>query len=306
MITIRVPATTANLGSGFDVFGLALKLYLTIRVRETSGPLSIIYRGRGVGEVPVDERNLIWRAYQWVIEREGKRGPHLIMEIENEIPLARGLGSSGAAIVAGVMAADAVCQLGLSDERLLAHALALEPHPDNITAALVGGFVACCVTDEGRTLYASLPISPDIKAIIVVPDFELPTREARAVLPDRYSREDAVFNLQRVALLATALQHPHPDLVAEAMRDRWHQPYRQALIPGLEEILQLTSMPGLLGVSLSGAGPSVLALAIDNFEQIGQNIQFQFSRHGIQSEVLILEIERRGAVIETGGERLEK
>lgn len=305
MITIRVPATTANLGPGFDVFGLALKLSLTVKVKETSGPLSITYRGRGAGRVPLDERNLIWRAYRWVTEREGKRGPHLVVEIENEIPLARGLGSSGAAIVAGVMIANAVCRLGLSDEQLLAHALALEPHPDNITAAFVGGFVACCVTDEGRALYAKLPVSPNIKAVIVVPDFELPTREARAVLPDQYSRDDIVFNLQRVALLAMALRHPHPDLIAEAMRDRLHQPYRRALIPGLEEILQLASMPGLLGVSLSGAGPSVLALAIDNFEQIGQNIQFQFSRHGIQSEVLILEIERRGAVIETEDEEME-
>jgi homoserine kinase len=297
MITLRVPATTANLGPGFDVLGLALQLYLSVKAKKSPGARELIYRGRGAESVALDETNLIWQTFTHVARREQVEAPDLLIEIENEIPIARGLGSSGAAVVAGVLLANEMCGLNLSQGQLLDHALEIEPHPDNITAAMVGGLVACCVTDEGHSLYAKIPISPDIKAVVVVPDFELATTTARAVLPAHYSRADAVFNLQRVAVLAAALGRARPELIAEAMRDRFHQPYRKDLIPGLEESLELRNIPGLLGVSLSGAGPSVLALAVDNFAEIGNRLQEIFKRHGIGSEVLTLDIEARGAEV---------
>ncbi|MCS6805107.1 MAG: homoserine kinase [Acidobacteriota bacterium] len=292
---LSVPATTANLGPGFDVFGLALKLYLTVVVKESPGAPQLIYRGRDATSVPTDETNLLCRAIQHVAERHRVRLPDLTLDVHNEIPIGRGLGSSGAAVVAGVLIANTVGQLALSRHQLLDYALQIEPHPDNITAAMFGGLVACCVTEQGESLHTKIPISPRIKAVIVVPDFALATTQARSVLPPQYSRADAVFNLQRVALLAATLGTAEPTLIAEAMQDRLHQPYRQALIPGLEESLQLRGVPGLLGVSLSGAGPSLLALAEQNFGAIGELLQSNFRRHGIESEVLILDIEERGA-----------
>jgi homoserine kinase len=295
MMIIRVPATSANLGPGFDVFGLALKLYLTVEVRLSDAGLQIIHKGEGAGSVPTDERNLIWCTVAYIVGQERRRLPHLTVEVNNNIPLARGLGSSAAAVVAGVLIADQVCGLNLSQDQQLTYALILEGHPDNITAALVGGLVACCVAEDGRCLYARVPVSAKIKAVLVVPEFELSTSKARAVLPKGYSREDAVFNLQRAAMMAAALKDAEPMLIGEAMRDRFHQPYRKDLIPGLQESLNLRGIPGLLGVSLSGAGPSILALAVDNFTEIGQHIQSNFARHSIQSKVMILDIEERGA-----------
>jgi homoserine kinase len=295
MITIRIPATTSNLGPGFDVFGMALSLYLTVKVEPSDGASQLIHKGQGAGSIPVDQTNLIRRALTHVAQRERCHPPNLFIEVNNEIPIARGLGSSGAAVVAGIMIADQVCHLKLSQEQMLADALELEGHPDNTTAALVGGLVACCVAENGQCLYARVPFSPQIRAVVVVPDFELSTAKARAVLPKSYSHEEAVFNLQRAAILAAALKDPQPALIAEAMRDRFHQPYRKELIPGLQESLDLRGIPGLLGVSLSGAGPSILALAVDNFREIGENIKSNFDRHGIRSEVLILDIEERGA-----------
>jgi len=294
---IKVPATTANLGPGFDVLGLALRLYLSVKAKKSLGARELIYRGRGAESVALDETNLIWQTFTHVARREHIEAPDLVIEIDNEIPIGRGLGSSGAAVVAGVLLANEMCRLNLSQGQLLDYALEIEPHPDNITAAMVGGLVACCVTDGGHSLYAKIPISPDIKAVVVVPDFALATTTARAVLPAHYSRADAVFNLQRVAVLAAGLGSARLELIAEAMRDRFHQPYRKSLIPGLEESLELQNITGLLGVSLSGAGPSVLALAVDNFAEIGENIRTHFARHGIEAEVLILDIEERGAEI---------
>lgn len=297
LITVKVPATTANLGPGFDVLGLALQLYLRVTAKQSSGARQLTYRGRGSESVALDESNLLWRAFTHVARRAQVEAPPAVIHIENDIPLARGLGSSGAAVIAGVLLANEMCHLKLSQEQLLDYALELEPHPDNITAAMVGGLVACCVTEEGHSLYAKIPLSPDIKAVVVVPDFPLATTTARAMLPAHYSRADVVFNLQRAVVLTAALSQGRPELIAEVMRDRLHQPYRKVLIPGLAESLELGRIPGLLGVSLSGAGPSVLALAVDNFAEIGGRIQDNFRHHGIKSEVLTLDIEARGAQI---------
>jgi homoserine kinase len=296
---IQVPATTANLGPGFDVLGLALSLYLTVDVEPTDGPSRITYAGQGEKAIPTDQTNLIWRTMAEMARSKEVNLPSFSMQIHNDIPLARGLGSSAAAIVAGVLIANQVCSLDLNEQQILSWASRLEGHPDNTTAAMMGGLMASCLAEDGRCFYTRAPISARIKAVVVVPEFELSTAEARRVLPASYSRADAVFNLQRAAMLAAALNEPQPALIAELMRDRFHQPYRAELIPGLQESLELRGVPGLLGISLSGAGPSILALALDHFEEIGQEIKTNFARHGIDSNVLVLEIEHRGGRVIT-------
>lgn len=297
MIRLKIPATSSNLGPGFDVLGLALRLYLNVTVRKSEGSRDLTYRGQGYEAVELNEKNLIWRSLACVAEHERKTLPGMKIDVDNEIPIARGLGSSGAAVIAGVLIANEVMSLQLTEKQELDYALKIESHPDNISAALLGGLVVCCVTEDRHCLNVKVPVSPQIKAVVVVPEFELPTAKARALLPDHFSREDVVFNLQRVALLAAALGNGQPELIAEAVRDRIHQPYRRELVPGLDECLNITGIAGLLGIYLSGAGPSVLALATDNFGQIGNQIRENFTRHSIRSDVMILDIDERGSVV---------
>ncbi|TFK40901.1 GHMP kinase [Crucibulum laeve] len=339
--TIRVPATSANIGPGFDVVGLSLSLHCTLTVSLLSHPSesphvppSITYSGEGADEVPLDAyKNLTTRVALYVLRCNNIRSfpSHLKIHVDNEIPFGRGLGSSGAAVIAGVLLGNELGQLSLSTERLLDFALMVERHPDNVTAALVGGFVGSYLKelDEEASLAASVPLSevlpeypPDtseewglnppipptgighyvrfgwsasIKAIAIIPRFELSTAKAREVLPTHYSRKDLVFNLQRLAVLTTALGQspPDPELIYEAMKDRVHQPYRKALIPGLPEVtssITPTTHPGLLGICLSGAGPTILALATSGFEAIAEDARKIFRKTGVEIDWKILEV----------------
>ncbi|EPQ61031.1 homoserine kinase [Gloeophyllum trabeum ATCC 11539] len=340
--TIRVPATSANIGPGFDVVGLSLSLWLSLSVSvpatassATYVPPRITHTGEGAGEVPLDPyKNLTSRVALYVLRCHAiPRFPsHLSLHCHNDIPFGRGLGSSGAAVVAGVLLANHVAALRLPAARLLDFALMVERHPDNVTAALVGGFVGSYLRelDDDAMARASVPLSevlpeypPDadehwgldppppvppqgighyvrfgwsqaVKAIAIIPRFELSTAKARQVLPQAYSRKDMVFNLQRLAVLTTALGQtpPDPDLIYEAMKDRIHQPYRKSLIPGLPQVLALTpaSHPGLLGICLSGAGPTVLALATHNFEQIAEDAKRIFKQAGVDVDWKLLEV----------------
>ena len=295
---IRVPATSANIGPGFDVVGLSLSLYLTLTVTvpdplaaSSSERPSLTYSGEGADEAPLDAyKNLTTRVALYVLRCNHILSfpPGLTIHAHNEIPFGRGLGSSGAAVIAGVLLGDALGHLGLSRERMLDFALMVERHPDNVTAALVGGFVGSYLRelDPSATQAASVPLSevlpeyppdagPDwgrdppmppigighyvrfgwakeIRAIVIIPRFELSTAKAREVLPQSYSRKDLVralvwsepttdvrilfreqvFNMQRLAVLTTALSRspPDPDLIYEAMKDRVHQPYRRGLV----------------------------------------------------------------------------
>lgn len=384
-IHIRVPASTSNIGPGFDVLGLTLSLYLTIDASlaldpapPADAPIRITYTGDSPHTVPLDaEKNLITKTALFVAHTYGTTlPPGLEVSINNPIPLGRGLGSSGAAVVAGTLLANAACDLGLAPERLLDFCLLEEGHPDNVTASLMGGFVAGylrknledimkqnledrvnaeyeaakanggiprppsprpstpssapgsrgaspvvrangSVTDAAHVKaemrvpvcigsYQPLPVSPAIRAVTVVPDFEVQTKLARSVLPNSYTRPDVVFNLQRLAILTHALGHETPDpvLISECMQDRVHQTYRQHLVPGLPEILQLTpqNCPGLLGICVSGAGPTVLALADRNYEEVGAKVKAIWDRSKtvegkpIESKVWILDIVKDAAI----------
>ncbi|KAJ3713582.1 GHMP kinase [Lentinula raphanica] len=338
--SVKVPATSANIGPGFDVVGLSLSLHLTLTVTVPAVPEKphvapqITYTGEGADEVPLDAyKNLTTRVALYVLRCNGIRSfpSGLKLHAHNEIPFGRGLGSSGAAVIAGVILGNELGELNLPKERLLDFALMVERHPDNVTAALIGGFVGSYLRelDEADTAAASVPLSevlpeyppdagedwglhppppPDgighyvrfgwsepIKAIAIIPRFELSTAKAREVLPSMYTRKDLVFNLQRLAVLTTALAQnpPDPDLIYEAMKDRIHQPYRKTLIPGLPEVTSCitpTTHPGLLGICLSGAGPTILALATTNFEKIAEDARKIFQTQGIEVDWKLLTI----------------
>ncbi|WYZ41200.1 hypothetical protein EsH8_V_000095 [Colletotrichum jinshuiense] len=321
---IKTPSSSANIGPGFDVIGLALSIYLELHVTidrsktTSSEPLNcrLTYEGQGEGttDISLDPSvNLITRVALYVLRCHGQRmfPVETHVHIKNPIPLGRGLGSSGSAVVAGVMLGKEVGHLDLDLDRLFDFCLMIERHPDNVGASLYGGFVGTYLrplkpedvqrieiplsevlpapaggVDTGETPPApphgighhiKFPWAKEIKAIAIIPDFQVPTHLAREVLPPHYTRPDVTFNMQRIALLPVALgtSPPDPELIHLAMQDKIHQPYRQTLIPGLGQIVESMSpstQPGFLGVCLSGAGPTILALATSNFEEIADKI----------------------------------
>lgn len=287
------------------------------------------------------DRNLIARTALYVLRCHGQRSfpPGTQVHVINPIPLGRGLGSSGAAVVAGVALANEVAALHLPKARMLDYCLMIERHPDNVAAALYGGFVGTYLNElsEEDLKRKEIPLSEvlpepaggldtglrppeppmnighykkfrwakDIKCIAIIPDFEVSTASAREVLPTSYSRADMVFNMQRIALLSTALGEspPDPDMIFEAMQDKVHQPYRKVLIPALPKILQSMtprSHPGLLGLCLSGAGPTILALATHNFEKIAQQIIDEFTKEKINCQWKLLEPAQDGTTVTRG------
>ncbi|KAG0048623.1 hypothetical protein BGZ83_006442 [Gryganskiella cystojenkinii] len=333
---ITVPATSANIGPGFDVLGMAFSLYLTLdceRLPAGSSPaLQMTYEGEGAKDVPlIAEKNLITKTALYVLSTYGITSlPPLKIHVTNPIPLGRGLGSSGSAVVAGVLLANAAGELNMTKDRMLDYCLMVERHPDNVAPALFGGFVASFLrelepeeleslsiprseptrngaaqpptptTDIGH--YIQLGWAQEIKAVAIIPDFEVATEDARAVLPDMYERADVIYNLQRIAVLTTALSRSpvNADLIHKAMSDKVHQPYRKHLIPGMAEMLeQITpkTVPGVVGICLSGAGPTILVLATENFDQIAASVQEIFARQpngGIKSMYKVLDVVNDG------------
>ncbi|KAI9503970.1 Trihydroxynaphthalene reductase [Coemansia spiralis] len=350
---IKVPATSANIGPGFDVMGLSLSLYLTVNVHvDTEAPttvavapnynVTISYEGDNSSGLSLDpKKNLITDTALYVLACNGfSQFPRpTTARINNSIPLGRGLGSSGAAVVAGVVLANIAAELNLSQQRMLDYCLMIERHPDNVAAALVGGFIASYLADDDQSAQipatslseaervrrereekaaaanpkvllppekicrsVRLGCSPKIKAVAIIPRFELATSKARAALPESYNPKDVVYNLQRLAILTTALgsETPDPWLVYGAMMDKVHQPYRMHMIPGLPEILATLNpdnTPGLLGICLSGAGPTILALAVSNFDEIAAKIRAIFDRQpngGVATGYEVLDIVSEG------------
>ena len=292
-ISVRVPATSANLGCLFDCGALALGLYLDVQVTpRADGGVTVKYRGETPERIATDGTNLIARTISETLRGWGaRRGFDL--EIENQIPVGVGLGSSAAAIVAGLSACHWLADRTLFDEDFIALANRLEGHPDNVAAAWEGGFTIAVQAGE-RVMVSSCPVPDSVQFAVVVPDYALPTEKARSVLPSEYSRADAIHNLQRAAALAAHFFSGRADLHPEIFDDRWHQPYRGALVPGLTEALNYRH-PDVLGVCLSGAGPSILALVKKNAMAAGRAIQQLLAGHGVQSRPYALAADNRGA-----------
>jgi homoserine kinase len=290
--TVRVPASSANLGPGFDALGLALGVYLTCRFRQSQA-LAIQAEGRDAESIPTGADNLIWQTAVTVAGNLHMKMPPIELRIQNEIPLGKGMGSSAAALTAGVIIADQVLNLRWKPLRILDEAARLEGHPDNVAPCTLGSIVASAIDSGGVTRSIRLDLPRSFGVAVVVPDFDLPTARARAVLPSGYSREDAVFNVQRASLLIAALATGTVSVFPAALEDRFHQPYREALVPGLHEILKLRA-PGLLGCALSGAGPSILVLFERGYESVCDLVRQIFRLHGHDSETLFVNIADHG------------
>ncbi|MGA8074253.1 MAG: homoserine kinase [Candidatus Acidiferrales bacterium] len=300
-VRVQVPASTANLGPAFDCAAIALNLYLRVYAEPRSAPgFEIAYRGVDANRVPAGEENLVVQAIRSYAASAKTPIAGARIEIENDIPIGVGLGSSAAAIIAGFLIAAEL--VGGKPERalLLREAAALEHHPDNVTAALCGGFVVAATAGgesagSGEVLFHRCDVSESLDFIAVTPDRPLPTEKARSVLPAQYSRQDVVQNLQRVALL-TAAFCSGSGLTPEIFRDRIHQPYRSPLIPGIADCLEFRH-EGLGGVFISGAGSSVMAIATKHATEIGDALVEKFNRNGVKARATHLKADNRGAQI---------
>jgi len=290
---VLVPASTSNLGPGFDALGLALKLYNEFTVKP-SGSYIVEIRGEGEESLAIDESNLFIKSYRSACKYIGFDQPIELHQL-NRIPLGRGLGSSATAIVGGILAAEKLSGKKLSLPEVIDIAFKFEPHPDNVLPAYTGGFVIAAT--NGDLSYVKLDFPEELKVVIVVPELFLSTQESRSVLPESYSKEDVTFNIQRVALLLGALQKRDFGLLKEAVKDRVHQPYRCDLIPSFWEILSEGYRAGAYAVYLSGAGSCIGALADRNFDDIGRAMCNVFDSLGIESRYLVLDVDREGARI---------
>jgi len=291
-LTVRVPGSSANLGPGFDALGLALRIYLTCRFRQ-SETLIIRACGRDASMISTGEDNLIWQTVLAVARDTGMTATPLELEIDNDIPIGKGLGSSAAALTAGVVIASRLFDLGWKPLRILDEAAQIEGHPDNVAACVLGSIVASAIDSGGVARAVRIELPERYGVAVVVPDFILPTSDARAVLPNSYSRADTIFNVQRSALLIAALATGTTSAFPAALEDRLHHPYRAPLVPGLEDILKLRA-PGLLGCALSGAGPSVLVFYERDCAQVCDLVSQIFKLHGHSSEILWAQIADHG------------
>lgn len=301
---VRVPASSANLGAGFDCLGLALKLYLTVRAKVLTQPgaRSLVRSGgvQGSSILPgAPDQNLILRAMRNVAERESFDLPPVRLDVKNQIPIAAGLGSSAAAIAAGVALSFALSGRKLALNTALRYAAEMEGHADNVAAAILGGLVVTLIRADGSVAAIRKLWPNDLRVIAITPVLTLETTASRSALPKTVPHGDAVHNLQRTALLVAALEQRRYDLLWDAMQDRLHQPYRQALIPGLADALAMPRAPGLVAVALSGSGPTVIAIATSRFQEIGKAIADIFTMNGLASTIRKLSVAQEGLVLTT-------
>ncbi|PTA67617.1 homoserine kinase [Deinococcus arcticus] len=296
--TVRAPASSANLGPGFDSLGLSVPLYTTVRVTPQA-VTEVVPLGADLAGTPADERNYVYQAMTLAARRAGRSLPPARIEIETQVPLARGLGSSAAALVAGIVAGNELLGGPLDTETVLDVAAREEGHPDNVAPALLGGIVVATL-DRLGTHYVRLTPPAHLGVTVLVPDFELSTSKARAVLPGEYSRADAVHALSHAALLVGALAQGRLDLLRHAMQDYIHQTWRAPLVPGLSDILDEAWRHGALGAALSGAGPTVLCFHDTRHATAPLHAYLQgvMARSGLTGQVMDFPIDEAGTLVE--------
>ena len=297
-VHVRVPATSANLGPGFDALGLALALHNEVSASE-SDRVRVTIEGEGAGRLSPGAENVVARGVRQAYEAAGRPFKGVALACVNRVPTARGLGSSAAAWVGGLVAGNALLGGPLSRDALLALAARAEGHPDNVTAALMGGLTVSCATGEGRIAAISLPVPAAVRWVVLVPEVTSATAEARAVLPPTFTRADAVFNVQRVALLLAALQSGRLDCLGEALDDRLHQPYRLRLFPWMPSVVEAARAAGAVGCVLSGAGPSLLAAVRDDADVVARSMESALAAAGIRGRAAALAVDIEGAVVDS-------
>ena len=305
-VSVKVPATTANIGPGFDCLGMALPVYNTITVEETIMPgtgieINIIdeTNEQDIISIPTDENNIVYKAIELLYNSIGQTPSELKITIKTQIPIARGLGSSASIIVGGLIAANELLGRPADEAALLSIATEIEDHPDNITPAVVGGFVVSSLEEDGSVVYSKINWPKDWNITVCIPDYELSTSIARSVLPAEVSLKDAVFNLKHTAMLVQAVNTHDEKLMKIALDDRLHQQYREKLVPGLTEIKEaLKHEENVLGVVISGAGPSVLVISYGNhLNKIRETVSKVWSDLNVKSKILTLQVEEQGAKV---------
>ncbi|HEU4798713.1 MAG TPA: homoserine kinase [bacterium] len=294
MVRVRVPATTANFGPGFDVIGVALALYNEVEV-EPAKSTEVEIAGEGEESLAATSSNLVARAAEEVV-RAAHRQTGFHIRCRNRIPLARGLGSSAAAIAGGLVAANTALGNPLPAEEILDLAWKMEGHPDNVAAALFGGVVLVDAS-EGRIAWTRIIPKWDAVIVVAVPEFSVATMEARTVLPARVPLRDAVSNIGYTAQLVAAMLTGQVDLLRTALDDTLHQPYRRALVPGMDGVFEAARNAGAYGAVLSGSGPSILAVAPEaRAHGVGQAMVDAFARAGKRAKHMVMPVDESGAV----------
>lgn len=310
-ISVKVPATTANIGPGFDCLGLALPLYNTIIIEETVLP------GTGIEinvmnddtldddlmleHIPMDENSIIYKAVELLYNSIGQTPSELKITVQSQIPIARGLGSSASVIVGGLLAANELLGRPADEVALLSIATEVEGHPDNVTPAIVGGLVFTSQEDDGRIIYRKLDWPEEWNITVCVPDYELSTDISRSVLPKEVPMSDAVFNAQRLAMFIQAVNTKDAELMKLALHDRLHQPYRMKLVPGLDKIIDnLKHEENVLGCVLSGAGPSIVIISQkNNLDKIKSIVRDTWADLNVKVNIMTMPVESQGAQIIT-------
>lgn len=294
-LRVRVPATSANLGPGFDCLGLALELWNETEFSTETSNNSISIHGEGRERLPTDERNTILKTARLLAERAGRLLPPLKLDCHNNIPLSSGLGSSSAALLTGLLGGNALLGNPYSQSEILTLAAELEGHPDNVSPALLGGLVISALQD-GQVLYRRIE-PPPLHITIVLPGFHLATKKARAALPKNIPHADAVFNTSRALLVVEAFRSGDLQLLGRVMEDRLHQPYRIPLIPGARDALEVMRLAGAEAAALSGAGPSLVAFSSKREDAIGESARRAFEQVGLTARIFRPEISLAGAQV---------
>jgi homoserine kinase len=303
-VSVRVPATTANLGPGFDCIGAALTLYNKFQFsqlpHDAELPLVIEVSGMEAERVTTDESNLAYQAFAKVYQQLGQNVPPVKLAIALGIPLARGLGSSATAIVGGLMGANGLAGSPLRQEALMEMAIALEGHPDNVVPALMGGCRLAAANQDQTWTICDIPWYRAVIPVVAIPNFELSTAAARQVLPTHYARADAIFNVAHLGLLVRGLETGREDWLRTALQDRMHQPYRYPLIQGYPAVQAAAIAAGAYGLVISGAGPTLLALTHPTQAgAVETAMATTWQEQGITAQVQSLQIDAQGAIVES-------
>ncbi len=287
------------MGAGFDTLGVALGLYNVLELTEISSGLQVFSKRSG-DYIPRDENNLVYRAAKAVFDRVGYKFSGLRIVQESDIPVTRGLGSSSACIIGGMLAANVISGRQLEYREILDMAATLEGHPDNVTPALYGGFCAA-MSDGEKTVFKSIKIDSAIKFAIMVPDFFVPTRKSRGALPLEVSHKDAAFNISRAVMFALAMANGDVSMLRNAVEDKLHQQYRKNYIDGMEEIFEMTYRSGSKATYLSGSGPTIVSVLDDGYNKFSADMQEFFTQNSHNWTCKILTIDNVGAVVRDFG-----
>ncbi len=309
-VSVKVPATSANIGPGFDCLGLALPIYNTITIEETVLP------GTGIeinmmtedeeaidemifDDIPRDENNIVYKAVEMLYNSIGQEPSELRINIQSQIPITRGLGSSAAVIVGGLIAANKLLGSPADETALLSIATEVEGHPDNVAPAILGGFVLASQEDDGSIVYRKLNWPNEWDITVCIPDFELSTNIARSVLPENVPMQDAIFNTKHLAMLIEAVNTKDEKLMKTALHDKLHQPYREKLVPGMKKIMEaFKHEDGVLGCVLSGAGPTLLIISHKyDLDKIKSTVKEIWEPQSVKVDIRTLKVEQNGAEI---------